>query len=229
MEGGVKPDFVRNSSEFRCADHTSSGARGTSSWAETKLGAAMAWPRHCHGTSAPEGSASVAASNLSATTTRAAIGGQASGHGRSRSGLATEIAEHLVVCHAITRGVARIPRLEVVGAIEVEQLRPVGFPFDQDRFSTDEGLGGDFRPEGEDAGDKGRDPFSSGIGRMEKCISISESESMTWEPIPKTGSTYGFSSNAERVLMDSFFVKLFNSIVKDSLSSSSAENSIESF
>lgn len=76
-----------------------------------------------------------------ASVLRAALGGQASGHGRSRSGLATEIAEYLVVCHAITLGVACIPRLEAVGAIEVEQLRPVGFPFDQDQFSPNEGLG----------------------------------------------------------------------------------------
>lgn len=108
---------------------------------ETKPGAATAWSGHCHGTSAPAKSASVAASNLSATTTRAAIGGQASGLGRSRSGLATEIAEHLVVCHAITRGVAYIPRLEVVGAIEVEHLRPVVFPFNQNQFSLDKRLG----------------------------------------------------------------------------------------
>lgn len=93
---------------------------------------------------------------------RAPLGGQASGHGRSRSGLATEIAEHLVVCHAITRGVARIPRLEVVGAIEVEQLRPVGFPFDQDRFSTDEGLGGDFRREGKEVAAMGRNHRGEG-------------------------------------------------------------------
>ena len=60
------------------------------------------------------------------------------------------------------RGVAYIPRLEVVGAIEVEQLRPVGFPFDQDRFSTDEGLGGDFRREGKEVAAMGRNHRGEG-------------------------------------------------------------------
>ena len=39
------------------------------------------------------------------------------------------------------RGVAYIPRLEVVGAIEVEHLRPVVFPFNQNQFSLDKRLG----------------------------------------------------------------------------------------
>lgn len=75
LKGDVKPKAVRILSEFRCADHTSSGARGTSSWAETKLGAAMAWPGHCHGTSAPPRSANVAASSLPATISKACVWG----------------------------------------------------------------------------------------------------------------------------------------------------------
>lgn len=51
-----------------------------------------------------------------------------------------EIAEHLVVRHAVARGVARVPRPEVVGAIEVEQLRPVDLPLDQDELAADECL-----------------------------------------------------------------------------------------